>query len=319
MDQLRELGELRVESGTGAWPDDKVAALGKKHDVILTNWGSRRLPEKLAEDPGRLRYVCNLSGEIRPFVPRRFVEKGIHVTNWGAYPAFGVAEAALALLLTTLKEFVPQRERIKSGAWNEDPLPNRGSMRDLRLGIYGMGVIGRAFVDMVRPLRPRISAYDRYAEEWPECIRKADTLDELFGSAEAVVITAALTGETRGSVSAGRLARLPEGGIVINVARGALIDQEALFRELENGRLRAGLDVLDSNGADWVQPGHPCRQWSNLILTGHKAASAPWNRALYEQGRLSRQQVIGLENIRRFVAGEPLQHLFDIDRYDRST
>ena len=139
------------------------------------------------------------------------------------------------------------------------------------------------------------------------------------GASEAVVITAALTAQTRGSVHAERLARLPDGGIVINVARGAIIDQDALFAELERGRLRAGLDVLDSGGKDFAEPGHPCRQWPNLLLTGHTISRNPWNGKLYNANRLTRLQRVGIDNLRRFVLGKPLQFTFDTARYDRST
>jgi phosphoglycerate dehydrogenase-like enzyme len=318
-EELGRIGPLRVEEGTQDWPDAQVAALAREHDVLLINWESRPLPECLAENPGRLKYICNLSGEIRPYVPRAFIERGFAVTNWGDHPAFGVGEGALAMLLTVLKQVIPQREAIRRGGWSPDCLEWRGSVRDLRIGVYGLGVIGRAFVELARPLQPRLSAFDPYLENWPPDVRRMDDLDALFSSIEAVIITAALTDQTRGSVHAERLARLPDGGIVINVARGAIIDQDALFAELERGRLRAGLDVLDSGGKDFAEPGHPCRQWPNLLLTGHTISRNPWNEKLYNANRLTRLQRLGIDNLRRFVLGKPLQFTFDTARYDRST
>jgi phosphoglycerate dehydrogenase-like enzyme len=317
--QLSQLGELRVEAGTADWDDDRIAELASQYDIIVSNWGSRRLPEQLAEAPGQLKYICNLTGEIRPYVPRCFVEQGIVVTNWGSNPAFRVAEGALSLLLASLKEIIPQQYKIKQGEWRNLDQPWRGSMLDLRLGVYGMGVIGRAFVDFVRPLQSRLFGFDPYASDWPDGIERMQSLEDLFNKVDAVVITAALTEETRLSVTGGMLAGLPNGGIVINVARGAIIDQPALFSELRNGRLRAGLDVLDTNGSDWVPPGHPARDWPNLILSAHKISSSPWNQNLYEEGRLSELQLIGLDNIKRFVSNKPLQNTFDLTRYDRST
>jgi phosphoglycerate dehydrogenase-like enzyme len=317
--ELERLGTLRIEQDTGAWDDTRVAELARQHDILVINWGARRLPDCLAESPGRLKYVCNMSGEIRPYVSRRFIEAGIAVTNWGDHPAFGVAEGALTLLLAVLKQIVPHREAIRQGMWKDPGQDWRGSVRDLRIGVYGLGVIGRRFIEFIRPLQPRPCAYDPFQQDWPQGVQRAPSLEDLFDRVEAVVITTALTDATRRSVTAEHLARLPDGGIVVNVARGAIIDQPALFAELGTGRLRAGLDVLDSDGADWIAPDHPARQWPNLLLTAHALASSEWNTRLYGADSLTRLQRVGLDNIARFAAGKPLHFTFDTIRYDRST
>jgi len=203
--------------------------------------------------------------------------------NWGDQPAFPVAEGALAMLLTVLKQVIPQREAIQRGGWAPDCLEWRGSVRDLRIGVYGLGVIGRSFIDLVRPLQPRLSGFDPYLEDWPPDVRRMDNLDALFSSVEAVIITAALTDQTRGSVTAERLARLPDGG------------------------------------KDFAEPGHPCRQWPKLLLTAHTVSRNPWNEKLYGANRLDRLQRVGIDNLLRFANGKPLQFTFDTARYDRST
>lgn len=319
MDQLSRIGELRIEEDTRAWPDEQVAELCRQYDVVLTDWGSRRLPECLALEPGCLRYVCNISGTIRPFVPRVFIERGLSVTNWGPLPAFKVAEGTLALLLALLKDLPRLQKEIGDGGWAALYPDFRGSVRNLRLGLYGLGVIGKAFIDLVRPLQPRLKAYDRFADVWPEGVERAGSLEDLFADIEVVIVAVALTPETRKSVRAEHFAKLPEGGIVINTARGAILDQEALFTELETGRLRAGLDVLDTDGKDWLPEDHPARSWTNLLLTGHKVSSCPWNDELYEADSLSDAQETALANLKRFIKRQPLHHLFDVDRYDRST
>lgn len=317
--RLKELGDLTIHEKTSGWSGDKTAGICRQHDVVITGWGSRPLPDELADHPGSLRWICNLNGETRPFVSRRFIEAGLLVTNWGDVPAFNVAEGALALLLASLKNLIPQHEAVRKGGWATGMRGEMGSVGGLRLGVYGLGVIGRAFIDLVTALKPELHGYDPYCKPWPRKVRRLDTLDDLFGAADAVVITAALTDETRRSVTAGHLARLPDGGVVINVGRGAIIDQEALFRELETGRLRAGLDVLDSNGRDFVEPDHPARQWPNLILSAHVIGGSNWNRSLYNTSGLLPHHEVCLDNLRLFVEGKPLRNAFDLDRYDRST
>ncbi|MFO7724665.1 MAG: NAD(P)-dependent oxidoreductase, partial [Oceanipulchritudo sp.] len=252
-------------------------------------------------------------------VPRSLVEAGLLVSNWGPLPAGRVAEGALTLLLALLKGIVPQHQAQRAGHWGIPEGHKRGSVSGLRVGIYGLGVIGQALVEQLRPLQPRMTGFDPYKETWPEEVARADSLEALFEASEAVLITAALTHETRRSVGPRHLGRLVDGGIVINVARGAIIDQEALFAELESGRLRAGLDVLDTDGRDWVPEDHPCRQWPNLLLTAHNLSSHPWNSELYEKDSLSSSQEIALANVDRFIRGEPVKYSFDLIRYDHST
>lgn len=319
IEALEARGELRIEEETASWEEGRAAALCREYDLVFTDWSSRRLPESLAEEPGRLRYVCNLSGSIRGFVPRSLVEAGLLVSNWGPLPALRVAEGALTLLLTSLKGIVPQHEAQRRGHWGMPEGLKRGSVHKLRVGIYGLGVIGQALVNLLRLLQPRMTGFDPFLESWPEDVARASSLEALFEASEAVLITAALTGETRRSVGARHLGKLVDGGIVINVARGAIIDQEALFAELENGRLRAGLDVLDTDGRDWVPEDHPCRQWTNLLLTAHVLSAHPWNSDLYEKDSLSQGQEIALGNVDRFIRGEPVNYSFDLIRYDRST
>ena len=319
IEALEERGRIRIEEETAAWEDGAAAALCREHDLVFTDWSSRRLPESLVEERGRLRYVCNLSGSIRGLIPRSFVEAGILVSNWGPLPAGRVAEGALTLLLASLKGIVPQHEAQRAGKWGTPDGFKRGSVKHLRVGIYGLGVIGQALVGLLRPLQPRMTGFDPFLDNWPQEMARVSNLEALFEASEAVLITAALTDETRRSVGARQLRRLVDGGIVINVARGAIIDQAALFAELESGRLRAGLDVLDTDGRDWVPEDHPCRQWANLLLTAHVLSSSPWNSELYEKDSLSQGQEIALANVDRFIRNEPVKYSFDLIRYDRST
>jgi phosphoglycerate dehydrogenase-like enzyme len=188
-----------------------------------------------------------------------------------------------------------------------------GTAEGLRVGIYGMGFAGRAFVPMGQGMGFALSGYDPYVPEsqWPGGVGRASSLAELFAGIQALVVCAASTPETCNSVSRQLLACLPDGGVVINTARGAIIEQEALFAELLSGRLRAGLDVLEP---DYLPREHPVRQLTNCILTCHVGPKNCFNAP-----SLGRAERYALENLRRFVAGEPLQWAIDLNRYDRMT
>ncbi len=318
---VRAVGELgafeAIEHG-GQMDEDALAARIREADVLVTGWGSARIPESVAADPGNLRYVCNLTGTVRASVPLAIVEAGIPVTNWGDAIAVCVAEGAMALLLAVLKDLRAHIRLIEQGGWRRDEAAYGGSLEGNPVGIYGCGAIARAFVDMIRPFGPELHVFDPYVETLPEGCRRAETLEALFDRARIVVIHAGLSEETTGSVTADLLARLPRHGIVINTARGAIVDQDALFAELASGRLRAGLDVLSP---DRLPDGHPARQWENVIFTAHQVGDVVhgWPMDGAPPTELTPFQKVCLDNLRRFAAGEPLRHRMDRDRYLRST
>jgi len=312
---LAPLGELCLIEDGGQQPEHRVLEHLRSADVLLTGWESVPIPEALAEDPGRVRYICHVTGTLRGTVPLRVIESGIPVSNWGDAPAHGVAEGAMCLLLASLKDLHAHIAAKRSGLWGLDMHTHGGSLRGLRVGVYGCGAIGRKFVELLRPFGATITVYDPYIPDVPDGCQRAESLEELFDGIEALVIHAGLSAETRGSVTAELLARLPDHGVVVNTARGAIIDQAALFAELESGRLRAGLDVLEP---DTLPPDHPARQWDSLILTSHQI-EWEWPDGHRPPTRLLPMHEVCLGNLRRFRSGQPILHRMDMERYLRST
>ena len=312
---LDEFGGVAFLEDAAGMPDERKAEAIRPYPVLLTCWSSAATPACLAADPGKLSYVCNVTGTVRHWVPLEIVEAGIPVTNWGDAPAQSVAEGAVALLLATLKDLHERIRIVRDGDWGVDPHTHGGSLDGLAVGVYGLGVIGRRFVEMLRPFRPVLYAFDPYVEDMPEGVTRVGSLEELFDKSQAVVIHAGLSDETRNSVTADLLARLPDHGVVVNTARGGVIDQAALLAELKSGRLRAGLDVLEP---DVMPPGHPARTWPNVILSCHSIENG-WPDDRKPPTKLQRMHEICIENLRSFFAGRPLRFRMDRDRYLRST
>ena len=315
--ELEQLGELTIVAEGESMSDEQIAERIRGAEVLMTCWGAAAIPPAVAGDPGQLKYVCNITGTVRQIVPLEIVEAGIPVTNWGDAPAGRVAEAALTLMLACLKNLPARQRIIRGGNWGVDGEFRSPMLHGLNVGIYGCGMIGRRFIEALRPFRPVIRIYDPYAADLPEDCATVGSLDELFAASEVIVIHAGLTDETRHSVTAELLAKLPDGGVVINTARGAIIDQQALLAELEIGRLRAGLDVLEPEDEPIV-PSHPARRWDNLILTAHDLAK---NRPLegFPPQRLQPMHEVALDNITRHSQGKPLRFIIDADRYQRTT
>ncbi len=310
--ELRARGELTIVPAAGKLPVGEIAAALREHDVAISCWGSVPIPDELADAPGRLKYACHLTGTVREYIPPALIDAGILVTNWGDAPAYGLAEGAMVLLFAVMKDlhrFVLRQRGMAAEAGGEVVM---GSLDETPVGIYGLGVVGRAFVEMLRPFRPVIRIYDPFLKDVPPDCTRVETLAELFRQSRVVVIHAGLTETTRQSVTADMLALMPDHGILVNTARGAIVDHAALAREVCSGRLRAGLDVSDPEP---LPADHPLAQAPGCIVTPHCISNA-WPG---DPVRLGRHHRICLDNLDRFIRGEPVRFAMDRQRYLRST
>lgn len=314
--EVRALGELEIVENGDALAESERLAKMQQADVVLISWGSVALPAALATQPGRVRYVCSLTGTIRSLVKQEHIDAGLIVTNWGDAIAMNVAEGAVCLLLATLKDLHAQIMAVRDGKGALDAASYGGSLEDLNVGLYGFGVIGQKFAELLVPFGCTMRCYDPHVKEFPSYVQPVPTLEALFRESEAVAIHAGLNESTSGTVTREILALLPRHGVLINTARGGIVDQEALFDEVRSGRLRAGLDVLAGN--DYMAADDPMRQVEGLIWTCHKIGRA-WPLDGEAPRKLSPIHKVCLANLRRFRDGLPLRFVMDSKRYALST
>ena len=302
--------DLEVDDDWEGRTPEELADRIRGFEVLLLS-RAPALPGSLAGEPGRLRYICFLHGAVGGALGRSVIQSPIVVTNWGDSPARELAMGSLVLLQACLLDLHRRILTVRRGGEAKFDSVG-GTVKGLRVGVYGYGFAGREFVRLLRPLEADIRIYDPYASDVPADCGRVDSLEALFDGAQAVVVHAGLTPETEKSITAGLLARLPDQGILVNTARGAIFDQDALFAELKSGRLRAGLDVLDP---DHLPEDHEARQWENLIWTCHHFRGSGWPG----EEALNRRDEIVLENLRAFVDGRPLNYVIDEARFDLMT
>jgi D-3-phosphoglycerate dehydrogenase len=192
---------------------------------------------------------------------------GVDVRPLSQLASEEVATHALAGMLAVLRELTPAREA--SAAWDFGQIPAPRRISELTLAVYGMGRIARELVVRSRPLFGRVVGFDPFlpAGQWPAGVERVTDLDELFALADVLSLHAPATAETRHAVSARTIELMPAGAVVVNVARGDLVDQRALVDAVDRGRLRgAFLDVLDPEppAADDLVLHHP-----RIIVTPH--------------------------------------------------
>ncbi|MDR0441059.1 MAG: hydroxyacid dehydrogenase [Candidatus Accumulibacter sp.] len=197
-------------------------------------------------------------------------ERSIPVVRAAGSNARAVAEMAIALAVALLKELPHLDASIKNGQWLKPTFVGR-DIRDAVLGLVGFGSIGQEAAQMARALGFRIVAHDPHGREailsFDAAVERS--FEELLAEADVISLHCPLTHETRGMIGQAQFAKMKSGAILVNTARGGLIDEAALLVALQEGRLSGA--GLDSFAQEPPNPANPLWQASNLIVTPHVA------------------------------------------------
>jgi D-3-phosphoglycerate dehydrogenase len=230
-------------------------------------------------------------------------ERGVQVCNTPGRNAAATAEYTVGLMLAAMRRIPETSAALAEGRWAGEfyTYDNCGPGLDgATVGLIGCGAVGSRVARALAALGSHVQVYDPYADQ--DTLRTVGTpvanLDELLRRSDVVSLHARLTPETRGLLGARELALLPAGAIVVNCARGALLDEDALCDALESGRLAAaGLDVFT---VEPPPPGSRLRSAPRLVMTPHLAGAN--TSVAHNAARLAAAEV------GRFLRGETLAH-----------
>jgi D-3-phosphoglycerate dehydrogenase len=191
--------------------------------------------------------------------------RGIAVVAAAGANAGAVAEHALALLLACAKSIPWLDTRMRAGHW--DKATHRSiELEGKTIGLIGLGAIGTRFAKMVDAIGMRVLGFDPWAKDVPPVIRLVD-LDTIFAEADVVSLHCPLTDDNRQLVNATTLARCKRGVILINTARGGLVDEAALLAAVQSGQVHAA--GLDSFAVEPMTTGHPFQAERRILLSPH--------------------------------------------------
>ncbi|ARQ68645.1 hydroxyacid dehydrogenase [Streptomyces marincola] len=269
-------------------------------ELLVTGWGCPRLTPAVLDTLPRLRAVLHTGGTVKKLLHPEVWERGIAVSSAAAANALPVAEYTLGMILLSGKGVFAAREAYRAA----EALPPQRELGDIgnagrRVGIVGASRIGRRVIELLRPFDFEVLLHDPYVSEDEARalgVRRA-ALPELLATCSIVSVHAPATPETRHMIDAAGLALLPDGAVLINTARGSLVDTEALVEELRTGRIRAVLDVTEPEP---LPPGSPLFRLPNAFLTPHIAGSLG--------NELRRLGLAAVEEAERLLAGQPLAH-----------
>ena len=284
---------------------DEREILGRLADVdVLVGMGFTR---EMAEAAPRLRLV-QVPGAGLDRIDRGALGSRTALANAYGHDV-GIAEYVIGAMLALARDFGRIDADLRRGQWDSvwsgTPVPLWRELAGKTLGILGYGRIGQAVAKRARAFEMEVLAIRRDVSR-PDphglaFVRGPEALDEVLGRSDYVAITLALTADTRGLIDARRLGLMKPTAALINVARGEVVDEDALYQALHRGGIAsAALDVwyrYPSGGAP-THPGHrPFHTLPNVLMTPHVSG---WTEGMME----SRASVIA-ENIHRVVNGEP--------------
>jgi len=303
-DSLRRLERLgRLVRRGEEWGAGRFGA-----DILITGWGSAPLPVD-RKPADRLRLVVHSAGTIRSLVPTGLLDHGVRVSQASAGMARSVAELALYLTIARLRD-LDRVDRVMTAehAWNGADFGLGRTVAGCTVGVVGASRVGRAYLELVVAAGAEVLVHDPYLDEREakELGARPVPLETLLAQSEVVALHAPVRRETRRMLDARRLALIPDGGVLVNTARSALVDTDALLAELRTGRLSAALDVFDE------EPLPAESEWwrlPNVLLTPHLGART-WH------SRRTQGEIV-VDEIRRYLAGLDLRYEVRPETYDR--
>lgn len=257
--------------------EEDLIAIGQEADAMLVST-REAITRRVLENIPRVKVIARYGVGLDNVDLNAAAEAGIVVTHYPGYCTAEVADHALSMILALNRRIVELDRSLREGAWvQHGPATRnilRGPVQPLReqtLGIIGFGRIGQAVAARAKPFGVTILAADPYLDA--EIIRGAGaepvTLPDLLERSDIVTIHSPLTPETRGMIDAEALARMKPTAVIVNTARGPIIDLAALADALRQGRIAgAALDVVDPEP---LAAGSPFYELPNVILTPHSA------------------------------------------------
>lgn len=310
LERLGRLCELPSNAPVQAFEDAAGVVDLARTEVLITGWGAPVLDAAALDRLPRLRAVFHAAGSVKLHVTRECFERGIRVTSAAAANAIPVAEFTVgAILLGNKRIFSIERRYRRHRAyrsWAEE-FPGLGN-HGRTVGIVGASRVGRLVLERLRPFGFDLLLHDPFlgdAEARSLGAARCE-LDDLVRRSDVVSLHAPSVRETHHMIDARRLGLLRDGALLVNTARGALVDQDALADEILSGRIYA---VLDTTDPEILPAESPLYESENVLLTPHVAGSlGPETRRMLDAA---------LDELERFVGGEPLHHEVRHEDWDR--
>lgn len=301
--RLERLGCVEWNANAEQYGEEELAEKLRGVDICISGWGNTPFHEKTLKYADKLKLIAHIGGSVRPMVGDAAFERGIRVCSGNRVFAESVAEGVLAYMLCSLRRIWEYEARMAAGEW-PSLIGTRGLL-GRSVGLVGYGMIAEYLVKFLKPFGCRIMVSSRHisAEELAEAGIEAAAAEEIFRTCDIISLHSSLTARTKHSIGADLLNSMKDGALLVNTARGALMDEEALVSVLKERPVWAALDVFETEP---LPMDSPLRECERVLLMPHAAGPTADRRYVVTSHVL--------DDIGRFLNGEPLDCEIDFAR-----
>ncbi len=256
-------GDPSIDVNTAPFNREELPRVLDGYEIALDDHSY--MPTELVAQCPALKHIVFLgTGAASYMNVDELKSRGVTVHTIKGYGDTAVAEHTIALMFAAARDLARMDREVRAGVWT----PQEGVQLSAKtLGVIGLGGIGAEVARIGRGIGMEVIAYNRTPRADAPCPLVG--IDDLLARADVVSVNLTLSEETRGFLSKERIARMKPGAILVNTARGALVDEQALMAALNSGHIRhAGLDVFHDEP---LKPDHPLTRMENVTLTSHAA------------------------------------------------
>ena len=252
--------------------EDLLKNIPGKSGVIVPYTEPMLITKEIIEAGKELKLIGSTYGGVRQNIDLDFaLEKGLALIHTGASRPRPMAEYALALILSSLLQIHNYNHYMRSGeAWPRSKYPRTRILNKRKVGIAGFGRIGKGIVDLLKCFTDDIAVFSRHLKDEDAAkigVRKME-LNELFADREIIILAGGYTPETHHMVGAEQFAQMKDGALFVNIARGGMVDQQAMINAVQTKNIYLALDVFETEP---LEADSPLRENDRVLITPHRA------------------------------------------------
>ncbi len=295
-DYFASLGEVSINQG--GTDKESIIKTIEGATIAVTSWGNQSIDGEILAHAPNLKFVAHAAGSVKPIVSDALWDKGVRVLSSACPLGEGVAETALGFTLSASKNFYNLNTSVKNGGW-EQGKENITELFDIKIGVIGGGWAGKHYIKLLQSFYVDVLLYDPFID--------ADTakslgatkveLEELLKESDIISIHAPSIPSTNHMINSNTLKLMKKDAVLINTARGTIIDEQALYEHMKNGGLKyACIDVFDPEPP---AKDNPLLTLDNVIVTPHLAGLA--------RNGQKRIGTFVCEELTHFLNGQPVR------------
>jgi len=298
-ERLETLGNVKYNNYKQRLSDELFGENLENTDICVTGWGCPYFNNNILDKAGRLKLIAHIGGSVASHIGAEVFERNIRVATGNDIFALVVAEGTVAYILAGLRRLDLYAGRVQQGLWSGEDCYNE-SLINKTVGLVGFGAIARYLVPMLRPYNCEITAYDPFVpddifEQYG--VKKSPSLTDIAKNNKIISVHASKTDGSRHIIDRDFLKNMRDGALLVNTARGSVIDEEALADELITGRIRAVLDVYEREP---LPLDSRLRGLANVTLMPHMGGPTIDMREYVAQ--------CVIDDIERFLSGDNLKY-----------